>query len=548
MKMGNDRIRVDEALTPEERLRIARASAGWRGAGSLSAIALFLRESFSLELVLDPDVIAGFTTDSSNLPGRAAGLCRPRSAREAAVCFRACFRAGIPFTISAGRSNLTGSATPEGGVVISTRELLSPAAAVNRGAMTVVAPAGMILEDMRREVLAQTAGEMAYAVDPTSRADATVGGAAACNASGFTPGEMGATRPWVRAVEFLLPDGGLIRAARGQYASAGGRFRLERADAAATDLPVPAYRRPAIKNAGGPYSAPDGVMDFVDLVVGSEGIFGMVASCELALTRRPADCFDVFFSLPGEREALRLHRVVSDRLGGNLGALTAFEYFGVHCRKYMDHEESLFCGDHQVGVNIQAPLPETDPDAAIQDWVETLRNAGCGIDENAILVLDNDRSRKLFIEARHSMPARAVEIVQRRGTYTIMTDTVVPPDRFAEFLEHTHGIIARHGIEYLCFGHFGDCHLHFTLLPELSQLEAAAAVYDEIVDRSAQLGGVYSGEHGTGKRKRRDFLRCYGLAAAAEIRRCKAALDPAFLLNRGNVVESPPAPGEGAGA
>ncbi|MFO7534138.1 MAG: hypothetical protein R6X19_00375, partial [Kiritimatiellia bacterium] len=63
------------------------------------------------------------------------------------------------------------------------------------------------------------------------------------------------------------------------------------------------------------------------------------------------------------------------------------------------------------------------------------------------------------------MPAHAVELVQRRGTFTIMTDTVVPPERFA------------------------------------------------------------------------DFLKCYGPAAAAEIRRCKAAFDPSFLLDRGNVVE-----------
>ena len=54
--------------------------------------------------------------------------------------------------------------------------------------------------------------------------------------------------------------------------------------------------------------------------------------------------------------------------------------------------------------------------------------------------------------------------------------------------------------------------------------------------KSADLGGVYSGEHGTGKRKRRDFLRCYGQAAVEQVRRSKAALDPEFLLNRGNVV------------
>jgi FAD/FMN-containing dehydrogenase len=48
---------------------------------------------------------------------------------------------------------------------------------------------------------------------------------------------------------------------------------------------------------------------------------------------------------------------------------------------------------------------------------------------------------------------------------------------------------------------------------------------------------VYSGEHGTGKRKRKDFLRCYGPEAAEDVRRCKAAVDPDMLFCRGNVIE-----------
>ena len=79
-------------------------------------------------------------------------------------------------------------------------------------------------------------------------------------------------------------------------------------------------------------------------------------------------------------------------------------------------------------------------------------------------------------------------------------------------------------------------HLHITLLPHRAHLETAVGLYDAIVAKSAGLGGVYSGEHGTGKRKRKDFLMCYGQAGVDDVRRCKAALDPEFVLNRGNVV------------
>jgi len=117
-----------------------------------------------------------------------------------------------------------------------------------------------------------------------------------------------------------------------------------------------------------------------------------------------------------------------------------------------------------------------------------------------------------------------------------MTDTVVPPHRFRAFLAFAHGAIRAEGIDCLSFGHLGDCHLHFTLLPDRANVERATRVYERMVAESARLGGVYSGEHGTGKRKRGDFLQCYGPEAVEQVRRCKAAVDPDFLLNRGNVI------------
>jgi len=77
-------------------------------------------------------------------------------------------------------------------------------------------------------------------------------------------------------------------------------------------------------------------------------------------------------------------------------------------------------------------------------------------------------------------------------------------------------------------------------MPRSDQLDSALAVYDLIVEKSAALGGVYSGEHGTGKRKRGDFLKCYGEDAAIQVLSTKRAMDPGLILNRGNVIALPP--------
>ena len=51
-----------------------------------------------------------------------------------------------------------------------------------------------IIEDLRTSVVKQSDGALCFPVDPTSRAEASVGGSIACNCSGFTPGEAEALR------------------------------------------------------------------------------------------------------------------------------------------------------------------------------------------------------------------------------------------------------------------------------------------------------------------------------------------------------------------
>ncbi len=536
--MSTNRISLQPVLQQDEIAAISDFAANC-GNDRIAGLAGFLRQRFELELALDPDIVAGFVRDSSNLPGKADAVCRPRTERECALILRACREMSIPCTVTGGRSNLTGSATPGDGIIISILNLLAPEVAVDTDARTVTSPVGVILEEMREQVLRQTDRKLLFPVDPTSRADACVGGVIACNASGFTPGAAGAVRNWVRAVDFLLTDGTKITARRGQYVSENGVFVLCGdlcGDAAQKELPVPAYARPQIKNAGGPFSAPGGSMDFIDLVVGSEGIFGVVTACVLGLKEAPEDYLDLFFSLPTEAEALKLHAYLHQKLG-SFDELSAFEYFGVNCRKYMDHEDTLFAGDNQVGINIRVPVYGREIEDEAETWLDMLVEADCGVDEDAIILLDNPRARKTFMEARHSLPANALEKVQQRGTITIMTDTVVPRERFGEFLDFTHALIDKHGLDYLAFGHFGDCHLHFTILPQKNELALGLDIYDNIIRESARLGGVYSGEHGTGKRKRGDFLACYGPDAAREVMRCKKAVDPGLLLNRGNVFD-----------
>ena len=109
-------------------------------------------------------------------------------------------------------------------------------------------------EDVRNDILSQSNNRLYYPVDPTSRKEALIGGTISCNASGFVPGDKGATRFWVNGLDLLLPNGLKISATRGKYISINSTFIIKSEDGERTKIKIPNYKRPKIKNASGPYT------------------------------------------------------------------------------------------------------------------------------------------------------------------------------------------------------------------------------------------------------------------------------------------------------
>ena len=482
----------------------------------------------------DADIVKPYINDWSNIPGHANLLVKPKNSLECAIILRTCFENKIPITVSAGRTNLTGSATPKGGIVLSIDNLKEPKILVDKSAKEVLSPVGITLETLRDEVLKSTKNKLYYPVDPTSRHDAYVGGTISCNASGFIPGKRGSTRYWVNEIELILPSGNYIKAKRGQYVSKEGKFNLE-IDNQMIILPIPKYKRPNIKNASGPYSSEKGEIDFVDLIVGSEGLYGLIISCRLKLEDKPKNYLELFLSLKTEDKAIDFHDFLYSHFNGKMSKISALEYFGYNSQTYMKHRNFLFKNKHDVGIYIQIPIYNSTLDEKSEEWIDLINKFDNSIDIDNVIVLNDPLNWKNFFEARHSIPDNALNKTRKLGGVSIITDTIVPPKNYRKYLSLIHKKLQKSDIEYLLFGHLGDCHLHFHLIPNNKQDQKCVKVYDYMIDLSAKLGGVYSAEHGTGKRKRNDFKKCYGSKAVEMVKKSKLAIDPYLILNRGNV-------------
>ena len=57
------------------------------------------------------------------------------------------------------------------------------------------------------------------------------------------------------------------------------------------------------------------------------------------------------------------------------------------------------------------------------------------------MLLNNPNDRQTFFEARHSIPSNALEKTHRLDTWSILTDTIVPPENFQKFLNTAHNLL-----------------------------------------------------------------------------------------------------------
>ncbi|MDD7423664.1 MAG: FAD-linked oxidase C-terminal domain-containing protein, partial [Candidatus Methanomethylophilaceae archaeon] len=118
------------------------------------------------------------------------------------------------------------------------------------------------------------------------------------------------------------------------------------------------------------------------------------------------------------------------------------------------------------------------------------------------------------------------------------TDMSVPEERNREMMAEYGRVLESYGLEYVIFGHLGNCHPHAEIiLKDMEDLRKAKEAYAVLARRAFELGGSPSAEHGIGKLKRDYTMMMYGAEGTEGIRRMKMAFDPNMILNRGNIIE-----------
>ena len=496
--------------------------------------------------------IQNYLTDASNMSGgHAEKLFVPETADEIAEILREANTNGIPVTISGARTGTVGGAVPFGGYVIS-MERMNRIKSIDREAMTAVVEPGVILGDFQKAVEAEG---LFYPPDPTEWS-CQIGGTVATNASGSRSFKYGATRGFVRGLEIVLAGGHKLEIARGEAVSEDAMW-LTTDDGRGPTIPVevPTYERPNVrKNVSGFYNARP--LDAIDLFIGSEGTLGVITEIELSLLSKPEGFFSgiVFFEKESDlldfvssakfrsfilrEEAIpaALQPPLVRKQGGSSIDATLLEYFDAQALKFITEKFPETPSGMAGAIFFEQETTAENEDELFEQWNSLLEEHNADLERSWFTTTEQDREKMRAF--RHALPVSVNEFIARHKQRKVGTDMAVPDDKFPGFLKFYKDTLDASGIDYVIFGHIGDCHLHANLLPK-DEDEAIRSrhIYGRCIAQAVMLGGCVSAEHGIGKLKAKYLNVMMGERYLNEMIELKRAFDPKGILGRGNMFD-----------
>jgi len=474
----------------------------------------------------DSDEIVPYLTDASNMPGgHAEKLFVPENESEIAEILREANEKGVRVTVSGARTGTVGGAVPFGGWVISL-EKLNKIKSIDKENLRAVVEPGVILGDFQKAVEAEG---LFYPPDPTEWS-CQIGGTVATNASGARSFKYGATREFVVGLRVVFPDGEVRH--------------LKRGEAKDADIKIPTYTRPNVrKNVSGFFN--DEPLDAIDLFIGSEGTLGVVTEIELSVLSKPEGFFSgiVFFKKNDDLlefvDAVKVSSFESRTRRQDAGVpldASLVEYFDDRALALIAEKFPETPSGMAGAIFFEQETTSENEDALLEAWNDLLEKHNAELDASWFTTTEQDREKMRAF--RHALPVSVNERVVRNKQKKIGTDMAVPDETFPGFLKFYKDTLDASGIDYVIFGHIGDCHLHANLLPkDDAEAERARHLYGRFVAQAIMLGGTVSAEHGIGKLKSKYLYVMMGERYMNEMAELKRAFDPNGILGRGNMIE-----------
>jgi FAD/FMN-containing dehydrogenase/Fe-S oxidoreductase len=506
-------------------------------AASPDELAAALRKAGLSEIDTGTRRRAEYSSDASNYRVVPLVVAFPRSVDEIAAALTVCRELGVPLVGRGAGTSIAGNALSSG-LVLDTSRHLNRVLSVDQESRTAVVQPGTVLDSITR---AAAPFGLRFGPDPSTHSRATIGGAIGNNACGSRALRYGRSADNVVSLDVLTGSGLRFTAAR--YGNDGGAGPGAESALLADLRALAGGNLATIRTEFGRFTRqvsgyslehllPENGFDVAKFLSGTEGTLALTLGATVRLVDAPrATALAVlgYPDMPSAAEAVpgllphlpvalegldsRMVDVFRDRRGqaavpdlprgrGWLFAETAGETVEEAVSAARKLAADGACLDSAVFTGPQA--------AAL--W--RIREDGAGLG------------------GRTSAGAPA---------WPGWEDSAVPPASLGPYLRDLEALMARHGVDGLLYGHFGDGCVHVRIdFPLRDRPGVLRSFTVEAATLAASYGGSASGEHGDGRSRGELLPLMYSAEAVGLFGAVKHQFDPDNLLNPGVIVDPAP--------
>jgi glycolate oxidase len=328
-----------------------------------------------------------------------------------------------------------------------------------------------------------------YAPDPSSQIACTIGGNVAENSGGVHCLKYGLTTNNVLGIEMVLMNGEIVRLG-GKHLDAGG-------------------------------------YDLLGIMIGSEGLLGIVTEVTVRLLRRPATARAILVGFPSNESA---GNCVAAIIAAGIipGGMEMMDRPAIHAA------EAFVKAGYPLDVEALLIVELDGVKAEVDHLIERVRAIAEAHDAMSCRVSQNEQERLSFWAGRKA----AFPAVGRISPDYYCMDGTIPRGRLPEVLARMRVLSEQYGLRVANVFHAGDGNLHPLVLYDANkpgELERAEAFGSDILRLCVEVGGVLTGEHGVGVEKRDLMPAMFDAVDLDQQMRLKCAFDPDGLLNPGKV-------------
>ncbi|MBH0238219.1 FAD-linked oxidase C-terminal domain-containing protein [Methylobrevis albus] len=410
----------------------------------------------------------------------------PRTTAEVAAVLAYCHREGVKLVPRGAGTSLSGGALPlEDGVLMSMMRFNRILDVDFEDRVAVVQPGVTNLAITR----AVEHRGFYYAPDPSSQIACSIGGNVAENSGGVHCLKYGLTANNVLGVELVLITGEVVRL-------------------------------------GGRHLDPEGY-DLLGLVIGSEGLLGVVTEVTVRILRAPETARALLVGFSSSEDA---GRAVAAVIAAGIipGGMEMMDRPAINAAE--DFVAVGYPRDAEALLIVELDGPEVEVDHLIGEVEAIVRENGA----TTIRISVTPEERLAFWAGRKA----AFPAAGRISPDYLCMDGTIPRKKLPEVLTGMQEMSARYGLRVANVFHAGDGNLHPLILYDANipgELDRAESFGADILRLCVKVGGVLTGEHGVGIEKRDLMPVMFSEADLDHQMRVKCAFDADHLLNPGKV-------------